>query len=55
MDDLFRADNTEGYNEAELAALNSEWHQRVEAEGLDLESDEWYAAAKAHADAVARR
>jgi len=52
---LFRSDNTRGYTLAELVALNSEWHERVEAENLEPDTDEWLHAAKLFADEIASR
>ena len=55
MIDLFRTDNTEGYTDEQLAALNSEWAERVAADGLEEGTIEYEDAAKAFADEVARR
>ena len=54
-DDLFRADNTEGYTTDELADLNIEWRMSAESENLEPDTDAWLQAAKAFADEVARR
>ena len=53
--DLFRADNTEGYNQAQLDALNAEWQERVEKLNLDEFTEEYDEQAKCFADEVARR
>ena len=53
--ELFRPDNTSGYSDEELAALNAEWETIVSDRDLELFSDEYHAAAKDFCDTVARR
>lgn len=53
MEKLFRTDNTEGYSQAKLDALNKEWGEK--SKGIDPNSEEYHAAAKAFADEVASR
>jgi len=53
MMELFRQDNTDGYSDQELDALNAEWETR--STGLDPNSDEYQQTAKAFADEVGRR
>lgn len=55
MTDLFRDDNTEGYNAAEMDALNAEWSARAAEAGLEEGTDEYEQAAKAFCDEVASR
>jgi hypothetical protein len=52
---LFRDDNTEDYTSEELDALNAEWEQRVDALGLDEDSEEYDIQAKAFSDEVSSR
>lgn len=49
----FTQDNTTGYSEAQLAALNDELSQRLV--GVERGSDEWSQIEKAFADEVAGR
>ena len=51
----FTHENTTGYTDSELAALNSEWDEIVAAEKLELETDEYYAREKRFTDEVSRR
>lgn len=46
-------DNTTGYTQEELDALNAELEGLLQ--GLEPYSDAWYAATKRHGDEVARR
>lgn len=50
-DVMFRLDNTEGYDAAELAVLNAELADRLS--GLEPGTDEYYQTAKAFSDEVA--
>lgn len=50
---MFTQDNTEGYTDEQLAALNEELHERTRH--LALDSDEYQQAEKAFSDEVARR
>jgi hypothetical protein len=49
----FRADNTDGYSDAERDALNNELAEKLAA--IEPYSDDWYQVAKAFSDEVARR
>ena len=49
----YRDDNTEGYTQAQLDALNSELDGRLD--GIEPGSDEWHETVSRHADEVARR
>lgn len=49
----FTQQNTDGYTDAQLAALNAELQQRLA--GLDRDSDEYQQAEKAFHDEVAAR
>ncbi len=51
---LFRQDNTEGYSDAQLEALNAEWEQRVADTNLEPGA-EYDFQAKAFCDEVSRR
>lgn len=51
----FRTDNTEGYTQAELDALNIEWEDIVVEKQLKKNTDEYDTEAKRFADTVARR
>ena len=51
----FTQENTTGYTDAELAALNAEWAEIVTAEGLEPETGEYIDRQKQHADEVSRR
>jgi len=50
---MFTQQNTEGYTDQEINALNAELSERLE--GLELESDEYKQAEKAFHDEVAKR
>jgi hypothetical protein len=50
---MLTTQNTTGYTDAELAALNQEWEER--SLGLDPDSDEYHDAYKAFCDEVAKR
>ena len=52
---LFRNDNTEGYTIYELNALNAEWQERVDAQQLEENTDEYDNQASWFCDEVARR
>lgn len=52
---MFTMDNTTGYTQAELDALNAEFAARLVAEGIEPGTDEAQAMEKAFADEVARR
>lgn len=52
---MFTADNTTGYTQAELDALNAEFAARLAAAGVEPGSDEAHEMEKAFADEVARR
>ena len=52
---LFRADNTIGYTDAELSALNEEWSAIVEAKNLEEYTDEYDIRAKEFSDRVAKK
>ena len=51
----FRQDNTHGYTDAELDALNVEWTARADAMGLHPADDEYDAHLKVFADEIAKR
>jgi len=51
----FTQENTQGYTEAELTAIKNEWDEIVAAEGLEPETDEYYAREKQFQDEVSRR
>ena len=51
----FTQENTTGYTDQELDALNAEWQQIVEAEGLEPDTDEYHAREKQFQDEVAHR
>lgn len=51
----FTLDNTTGYTQAELDALNAEFAARLVEAGVEEGSDEAHEMAKAFADEVARR
>ena len=53
--DLFRTDNTEGYTQQELDALNTEWENRVKQFDLEEYTEEYDFQAKCFCDEVARR
>jgi hypothetical protein len=48
-------DNTEGYTQEQLDALNAEWQERAKSEGLEPGTDEYKEMEKAFSDEVARR
>jgi hypothetical protein len=48
-------ENTQGYTESELQALNAEWDAIVAVEGLEPETDEYYQREKQFHDEVSRR
>ena len=52
---LFRQNNTEGYSDAELDAMNEEWEERARKAGLEEDTDEWEEAAKRFSDEVSGR
>lgn len=52
---MFSQENTHGYTDAELQALNAEWNAIVEAENLERETDEYYQREKQFNDEVSRR
>ena len=52
---MFTAENTLGYTDNELDALNAEWERIVESESLVMESDDYYQRQKQFADEVAKR
>jgi hypothetical protein len=49
----FRQDNTDGYTQEQLDALNCELFRTLD--GTEPESDEWFDVAKSFADTVNRR
>lgn len=51
----FTSENTTGYTQAELDALNAEFEARLEAAGVEHGSDEALEMAKAFSDEVAGR
>lgn len=51
----FSMDNTQGYTQEQLDALNAEWRERAETNGWGPGSDEYKEMEKAFADEVARR
>lgn len=51
----FLQENTTGYSDAELATLNAEWAEIVEAEGLEPDTGEYIDREKQFADEVSRR
>lgn len=52
---LFRSDNTEGYTDAQLGALNAEWEMRADRLGLKEGTEEYDLCAKSFCDEVGRR
>ena len=52
---LFTIENTEGYTQAELDALNAEWQHRVDTCGWDKDSAEYQQQQKWFSDEVAGR
>ena len=53
--ELFRADNTIGYTDAELELLNAEWSAIVEAKNLEEYTEKYDIQAKEFSDSVAKR
>lgn len=53
MDQHYTQDNTEGYTQEQLDALNTELEARLV--GLEPHTDAWYAAIHTHHDEVAGR
>jgi len=53
--ELFREDNTEGYTQEQMDALNAEWDKRAEEKGLEPGSSEYEREAKWFCDEVAHR
>lgn len=51
----FSQETTTGYTDAELAALNAEWAEIVEAESLEPDTGEYIDREKQFADEVSRR
>ena len=47
-------ENTDGYTDAELDSLNTEWDAIVQAKGLESDADEWYARESQFQDEVSR-
>lgn len=52
---LFREDNTEGYTDEQMDALNTEWKALAEAEELEEGTYDYNQAAKQFCDEVSRR
>jgi hypothetical protein len=52
---IFTDQNTEGYTQEELDALNTEWAERATKMGLEEGADEYDFQAKTFADETARR
>jgi len=52
---MFRFDNTDGYTQAQLDSLNSEWETLVEENGLDEFTEEYNIQASAFSDTISRR
>lgn len=52
---MFTSENTQGYSEPELDALNSEWNGRVIENALEPGTPEYERAKKAFSDEVAQR
>jgi hypothetical protein len=52
---MFTSDNTEGYTQSEIDALNAEMAQRMAAEGIEPGTDAAHDFEKAFADEVAGR
>jgi len=53
--EMFRNDNTDGYTQAQLDSLNSEWAALAIELGIDHEDDEYKQAASNFCDEVSRR
>jgi hypothetical protein len=52
---MWTTENTQGYTETELDAINAEWEVIVEREGLEEGTDEYYQRQKLFSDDVASR
>ena len=52
---MFTMQNTEGYTQSQLDALNAEFEARIAAECIAVGTDEYRDAEKSFADEVARR
>ena len=52
---LFRTENTNGYTDAELSALNEEWAIMVETNALEEYTDEYDIQAKEFSNKVAKK
>lgn len=52
---MFTKENTTGYTQNELDALNAEWAERVADRDLEPGTDEYYEEEKSFADEVSRR
>lgn len=52
---LFRNDNTDGYTQTQLDALNNEWDKYVQKNALKKGSDEYYQAEHQFTDKVASK
>jgi len=52
---LFREDNTEGYTQEQLNALNEEWEERAQDLELEEYTEEYDQEASWFADKVAKR
>jgi hypothetical protein len=52
---MLTQENTRGYTDDELAALNQEWSDIVEIEQLELDTDEYHARYKTWCDSVSKR
>jgi len=55
MNALFTTENTSGYTKQQLDALNAEWTEIVESEGLEEYTEEYDEAASRFSDEVAKR
>ena len=51
----FNENNTEGYSQTELDALNTEWAEIVASQNLEEYTEEYDFAEKAFSDVVSRR
>ena len=51
----FNNENTEGYSQTELDALNSDWAEIVASQNLEEHTEEYDFAEKAFSDVVSRR
>ena len=52
--ELFTTDNTTGYTDEELAALNAEWQEYCDQHGIDEDSNNYEQEAKWFADVALR-